>query len=134
MFEKIHADSLEAHAYTAGFLDGEGCFLIGSTSITVKVGHTHLPSLHRLERLYGGQVLPRSGTKKPAYTWAVHGRTASRLLVLILPFLYEKKPQAELMLEFYQTIGPRGGKILEAVQEHRRKLKESVSEYKRRTY
>jgi hypothetical protein len=88
-------------AWAAGFIDGEGCFRY-STTPRLTVENTHLPSLLFLKRMFGvGTVSKRKGLRggRQAYTWGVSGENCLTVTMALLPFLREKKPQAELLFE-----------------------------------
>lgn len=87
-------------AYLAGWLDGEGCFLYGTTP-RVSASNTYPPVLVRLSEVFGGAV---SKTKPSRYTahrtcwqWSVTGPNALRLVEALLPYLREKRDQASLL-------------------------------------
>lgn len=91
-------------AYIAGFVDGEGCVQIsknGSLSLSIiNTAHQTLTFIKRV--LNCGSVAPRKQkVNKPQYVFRVYGTSAAEVLTALLPYLIEKRPQAELALEFF---------------------------------
>lgn len=92
-------------AYFAGFLDGEGCFAYyGSPRLTAV--NTYLPVLKELQVAFGGTWMMRATRKstdhRTCYSWSVHGDTAVKTISALLPYLREKRGQAQLVLEIPQ--------------------------------
>lgn len=100
-------------AYTAGFLDGEGCIRINKrlpknnrsmsynlfVSITQKDGEI----MDWLQGNFGGTILLNNKRKKSwIYEWRITEVKAFNFLKEILPFLKYKKKQAEIALQFQQ--------------------------------
>jgi hypothetical protein len=114
--------------YAAGFLDGEGCFLIAGGSDgyggtpRVSVRNTYLPILEAFATTYGGTVRQDSPSvykkNRTTFCWTVYGQRALDVVDSVLPYLHEKKPQAELLREFRRW---QGGS--EAARQVRLKLK-----------
>lgn len=117
------------HAYVAGFIDGEGCFIL-SHSITLKVSHTHFRTLKHLQSLFGGTIREHNhiSHKKQAWTWGLNGKDAIDCILAIRPFLIEKRSQADKCLEYWKTFGPRGRKLTSEILKIRQNLKETLRE------
>jgi len=103
-------------AYWAGFLDGEGCFRIdggqqphhGTTKI--RVANCYLPVLEEFQE-FVKQItgttgsIRRNGRRqsvKHRLAWQLlfSGKTCRRVVREVLPFLKEKKTQADLLLKW----------------------------------
>lgn len=89
-------------AYFAGFVDGEGCFGYYTTP-RVAVTNTYLPVLKELQAAFGGTWSLR-GNRSPdvhrtCYAWVITGGHALNAVALLLPYLREKRPQAQLLLD-----------------------------------
>lgn len=96
----------EVRAYAAGYVDGEG-----------SICWTHLPILalescnpnpmRWLAKHYGGKVLllkrKTSTTKRSVYRLVYSGKYCIALIVSILEFMIEKKPQAENLLRMWEA-------------------------------
>ena len=104
-------------AYVAGIVDGEGCITIGADHrkrnpdrpcwrLRVCVANTNEWLMHYLKFAFGGgiSVKQSGGRTRPCYEWTLHRGKAADFLVLILPYLKLKKPQAELAIKFQQGI------------------------------
>lgn len=96
-------------AYAAGFFDGEGSIGVYRANQTqVQISNTCRESLENFARMFGGKVIKVPGKHmedknpkwRPAYAWRVYGLRAGECLALLLPYLKEKRPQAELFLQF----------------------------------
>tara|TARA_R100000700_G_C3160029_1_gene136330 strand:- start:672 stop:992 length:321 start_codon:yes stop_codon:yes gene_type:complete len=79
-------------------MDGEGHFSGNKTTITVE--STSKTTIEELYRILGGKctVLKRkTNANRPVFRWRVHGDSARNVCSLLLPFLIEKKKQAEII-------------------------------------
>lgn len=86
--------------YVAGYLDGEGSFLYGS-SPEVAVTNCFPYTLYKLQESFGGTVLkrePHPVSNRTIYQWRVYGDHAVDLIKQVRPYLWEKLPQADLVL------------------------------------
>lgn len=104
---KFKSISQNEIAYLAGYTDGEGCISIadGST-IMVSVETCYPKIVHRYYQLFGGHFTrysKRSKNKRPSFRWRAYAKTAYLAIQTLLPFLREKKRQAELCLKYYTT-------------------------------
>lgn len=105
--------------WAAGFFDGEGCLQVSRTKhqgmrygiyhrLVASVRNTHLPSLERLQTLYGGAIYeaPRlySLGKKPCWDWRLNGRgPVGAFLRSIRLFSFTKREEVELGIEACQN-------------------------------
>jgi hypothetical protein len=120
----VQADAITS-AYAAGFLDGEGNISIGKScqarnreriyySLNVCVANTNLQVLQRLQKTYGGTICKRKDyrhlNRKDGYRWRVTSWDAVAFLKELLPFLIVKRQQAELALQFQQTVRHTGNR------------------------
>lgn len=112
--ESIKVDDTEL-AYFAGFLDGEGTFLIHRAhdryyKSRISCGNTYLMVLERLKRIFGGSIIKRpiQPNRKPFFVWYVDGHRASDVAKQLLPFLREKKLQAEIIIDYEASRYRRG--------------------------
>lgn len=104
-------------AWLAGFVDGEGCFLITPATSSYK-GRKYLHAVFMLsntdKRLIDrcieitGLGKARSRSTKPecknAYEWRITGEDVSNFAELLLPYLVSKHEQAELAIVFRETM------------------------------
>lgn len=112
-------------AYFAGFIDGEGCICCGFNDFPMlKVSHTYRYILEELQGFFGGSIKPHfdPSHKRPAWIWRIGSDVARDALILLLPFLKEKRRQAEIALEILSTKGVRGKKVKPEIREIRDKL------------
>ncbi|WP_029083382.1 LAGLIDADG family homing endonuclease [Bradyrhizobium sp. th.b2] len=122
-------------AYAAGYLDGEGCFTVGDNwRIFVTCTNTCREAIEWLRDVFGGTVSGPSKVSKanwrPTFQWKITARQAATFIEALLPYLREKKPQAELLLQLQATMGS-GGRVPPEVLAQRQALKEKVKELKR---
>lgn len=100
-------------AWAAGFADGEGCFQLytqkeGSGWLTPRfyVTNTHIQSVYRFRDIVKcGTIIPvkrRSKKWKDAVTLETTGDSALKVCHLLVNFLFTKRRQAEIILEFSQ--------------------------------
>ena len=87
-------------SYVAGYVDGEGCIRWNNTTPELSIANTFPYTLYKLSSLYGGKVThyPAVAPKRSYYRWRVFGDTAVSLLQEILPYLWEKRAQADLAI------------------------------------
>lgn len=90
-------------AYVAGYIDGEGCLDAGSNGGTarVQISNTFPGVLKDIAEVFGGKVRSRPGWKvrhRANHYYLIHGEPAKTLCRLLLPYLREKRYQAELLL------------------------------------
>ncbi len=91
--------------YLAGVVDGEGCLLWdGGTRLVVN--NTFPPMLEELQEAFGGTI-SQMGSKKEAhhrtcFQWRLSGENARAAIRQLIPYLVEKKPQAQLLLLIWE--------------------------------
>lgn len=94
-------------AYLAGYTDGEGCItIVNGRTLMVGIETCYPKVVHRYYQLFGGHFSRYDREKKahrPAFRWRAFSETAYMVIQTLLPFLREKKRQAELCLKFYNT-------------------------------
>ena len=97
--------------YVAGYMDGEGCIRAvlakngkNAAGLHVFITNTYLPILQDFERQFGGKTSLRNISNKnhkSQYQWRISNRKDIKsFLSKILPYLREKRAQAELALEY----------------------------------
>jgi hypothetical protein len=91
-------------AYFAGYLEGEGCFTVNSRSPRVCVGTTYPGAILRLHEAFGGGTSDRPRNEprcRPQFEWYIYGQKAIDVCKQLMPYLDEKRPQAEAMIAWY---------------------------------
>ena len=106
-------------SYLAGLFDGEGCILVYKAKskqqyhARLQVMITYYPTLLDFQRYFGGNLSKAGNNGKQVYSWYVEG-TSNVLMICksLLPYLREKKVQAEVMIEYCEKFPNKGnGKI-----------------------
>lgn len=105
--------TIQDRAWTAGVIDGEGCITVVKTDkkrrrhpqyyLRVNVAMVHLPTLQKVQTLFGGTIYcKRSADKKhrTAWIWSCGSQEAATLLKAIAPFSLTKKSEVDLALLF----------------------------------
>jgi len=97
MKKRVHAHvtAQMSPAYTAGFLDADGCLSIGC-GITISAVQKYPAILYALAEVYKGSVAQEKRASA-GWQWRVHGDSARHCLTETLPFFVGKRPQAELL-------------------------------------
>lgn len=93
-------------AYVAGFVDGEGCFTLSNHgAITLSIINTSKTALLFVQEvLEVGTVTPRKQrVNKNQYLYRAYGANCIGIINKLLPYLIEKKEQAEVLLEYHST-------------------------------
>jgi hypothetical protein len=108
----------EELAYAAGFFDGEGSIGVYSYrkdqtnngggkygSMSISISQRKRETLDWLVDRFGGSVY-LNGTHKPnpIYQWRLNAKQGADFLRAILPWLRDKRDQAELALKFAETV------------------------------
>ena len=104
-------------AYLAGFFDGEGCVSISKAqpknhripkyAMNVAVVQKGIKMLAGFQELTGIGNIYETKQAYSGYSWQFSGNTAKEFLVAILPYLINKKQQAELAIEFAEKYNRR---------------------------
>ncbi|MCK4782097.1 hypothetical protein KAS79_04235 [Candidatus Parcubacteria bacterium] len=105
-------------AYLAGIIDGEGCIQLSKSmnnnrrytpysyfsTITVEMGCKDVPEW--ILKRFGGSLRSRirKNRRLTMWTWQVSNGFSEELVNHLLPFLVQKKREAELFIEFRKTI------------------------------
>ena len=127
-------DRTHRYAYAAGLVDGDGCIVIkggkarkGYFGLFVLVTLVEPlnnvggipPALQFLQDTFGGVIgkpskaMTKHGIRRrPCRQWYVGWQTAELMLTAILPYLIEKKEQAEVALEYRRVAMGRGKRAL----------------------
>ncbi len=95
--------------YVSGVVDGDGMIYLKADSIfpRISVGQKYAAICNALKKQYGGSVHYREAKGFSSYNWDLVGhQDAQRVIREILPFLIEKKTQAELVLSMLDTDSP----------------------------
>ena len=100
-------------AYVAGIIDGEGCIRTNNNIskqpvIRVHVTNTRLDLILKLKEWFGGYTWINETHKynpkaKASHIWEVSAKQAASFLTAILPYLFLKREQAELVLALQAT-------------------------------
>lgn len=107
----------EQMAYTAGLIDGEGCFSLqksgGTYRTTIQVQMTNQNVTRWLHEQYGGHFghTAPTGNCEEMYSWVLASKPKIAFLIpFILPYLRVKSVPATILLEFCQrfNIGKSG--------------------------
>lgn len=90
-------------AYAAGFFDGEGCISISKNgAVDIRVTNTAKNVLIKLQSIFGGSITNRTQkANKTQYAYSFYGENAIEFIKLIRPYLIDKLPQADAILEYY---------------------------------
>jgi hypothetical protein len=98
--EEVPAEVL---GYAAGFIDGEGCISISKNGAAdVRVVNTAKHVLVYLQKYFGGSITTRTQrVNKTQYAYSLYGQEAIDFLNKIVPYLIDKKPQAETLIEYF---------------------------------
>lgn len=127
--------SVENLAYLAGIIDGEGSIGFEHLAPRAKrpksyyvcrltVINTNKDIIDRLKQTFKGTSDIRKPIKnrKVCYRWYVLGNDLEIAIKSLLPYLCIKRKQAELVLEYRQTVRANGWLITDEVAEARKQL------------
>lgn len=111
-------------AYTAGFIEADGCFHT-QNSVSLRITNKYVPILLLFKSWWGGNVRSK-GQPLNCYDWNLHSSKAEELTIRLLPYLNMKKREAELLIEYQQTIGGRGTRVSEDLLLKRENIKNEI--------
>lgn len=126
----------EQWAWLAGIIDGEGAIGLGTEAeqqVNLQVSMTHQATIERLREItnvgYIVAWLPKGPTKsktyKKAYKWQCKSRDAVAVLRLCLPWLYTKKEEALIAIE-YMNMNPERKRIPASISARRMALRKKL--------
>ena len=101
-------------AYTAGYIDGDGCFYIGKNIKPIKYRRALIVSSSDkticdfFKNEFGGNCSYnkksiRFPTHKPIAQWYIQGESSEKLTESLVPYLIEKKSDAQKFLKFFDA-------------------------------
>jgi len=131
--------------YLAAIIDGEGSIGVElSSPCTIKrngkevwqrkknyyicrvaVINTNTGLLDWIKENFKGSISTHNkgaANRKPCYRWQLFGKDQKAFLEKIIPFLFIKKKQAELVLKLRNTVGKTGRLLTDEVLEKRRQI------------
>lgn len=114
-------------AYTAGFIEADGCFQITSSGVGIRVTNNHRKTLERFMEWYGGAITKHGGDNQ-SNNWNLHGPKAVELARELLPFLMMKQESCRYIIEYGETVGVRGKRITEETRAMRAHIKSRLKE------
>ena len=87
-------------AYLAGYLDADGCVRFSTGSPRVEITSVFPWILEEYQMKWGGSLRTlTSPNERQLWRWTACGDKAEKCLIDLLPFLYVKKAQAQLILQ-----------------------------------
>lgn len=99
-------------AYLAGLFDGEGSIVIRKANrklggcgygLAIMLGVNYKKVIYKIQESFGGSIAIAKSSAQ--YQWYCCGAKAGDILKLMLPYLEEKKEQAELALDYLSIFG-----------------------------
>ena len=114
-------------AWSGGLIDGEGCISVHKNTIKLDVQSTSRITIETLFGLFGGTCAVESRKTKSGRTvfrWSIYGQNAKQCLQGLLPYMVEKKKQAQLAVSFYSF--PHHSAMRESIERRIKTLKRVV--------
>jgi hypothetical protein len=125
-------------SYCAGYFDGEGCIWIDnrirSPQLRISVVSGDIDSLKIFARLFGGNVFPvtSKSSRVNIFRWSQDNSFAVKCLEKMLPFMYAKREQAQMVVSSGWPIFARGSILPMQEVARRLNLRSELKEAKRR--
>lgn len=112
-------------AWAAGFFDGEGYIIIQKRKVKrgdkvyighylrIGINHVRPEPLEKFQKIFGGSLRFDENSilhckdgynRKPRYCWTASTKNAAECLKEMMPYLVNKTKEAEIALDFSQTI------------------------------
>ena len=129
-------------AYAAGFFDGEGSVgvywykSVQRFRCVLAVSNTDLNIIEWFRQHWGGSTIKHKSARqhKQCYLWSCNSRPKmAEFLHDVLPYLREKRPQAELALRYFETTCAPGQRMTDEVRAHRHDIVARMKELKHAT-
>lgn len=104
----------EELAYLAGFIDGEGYIGISKNSsygeLQISITNTNEDIIRLIAKWFKGSVrlVEKKENHKDCWRFGVYSEDAVTLLKAVYPYLFVKREQAYIGLEFQKLIGKKG--------------------------
>ncbi len=114
-------------AWSGGLVDGEGCIGIHGGTLKLDVQSTSRITIETLFKVLGGNCSVESRRTKmgrPVFRWNLYGQNARLCLIKIIPYMVEKKRQAQLAVSFYNF--PSNSAMRESISRRLKTLKRVV--------
>ena len=141
--------------YVAGLFDGEGCISLvkqrrtnsplPSYTMRVVISMTHKPIIKLLQAQFGGNYHERKGANSKtrnsfSLMWA--NQQAGTILQILIPHLILKRAEAEVALEYVQTLSQMGTSFwrgataaeIQVLQDKREVVRQRLAAMKRVEY
>lgn len=107
--------------YLAGFIDADGCVVIGNGTINIRACNKNVPLLLEMQKVFGGKLANASG-ETGVYNLRWYGDEALKLADLIEDHLILKKEELLIMREYAETRGARGRHTSYEIKQRRKEL------------
>jgi hypothetical protein len=117
-------------SYAAGFIEADGCFHITNSGVGIRVANRNTWVLRWFEHTFGGSINSKV-TPTNCWEWNLFGPAAKDLCKELLPHLKFKYNEAITLINFQDTVGPRGRKVNEATKEIRSMLRARLKEHRK---
>lgn len=95
-------------AYLAGYMDADGCIRSDKGHPQITVTSCFPGILKVYQQWFGGSIYsakPRNPKARPGWRWQATGDTGMQVVQALLPYLLEKRPQAEILIRM-RGMGP----------------------------
>lgn len=135
----------DAIVYMASMIDGEGSISIDVQSpnktrkyhyysIRMNVINTNFPLMEWIQKNFGGDVYMNKliPNRKQVYKWSIYSRKAAEILQACLPYMIVKKPHAEILIDFMDSMGVTGWHVPEEIRLYRQALYFKIRELNKR--
>lgn len=113
------------YAYTAGFVEADGCFHITNSGAGIRITNKCIPVLQSFKDNFGGSISSKV-IPTGCFEWNLYGEKAVDLINKLKPYLRMKNNEADILIKFSQTIGPRGKVVLKETKELRDLLRQDL--------
>lgn len=116
--------SLKDIYWSAGFLEGEGCFIKGSGVAAVAAAQVQKEPLERLKKCFGGSMsLQKQGSNpksSPIWRWQLLGEKGIGLMMTVYPIMSPKrKAKIEKVIKAWKASAIAPGKRTQCPKGHK---------------
>lgn len=114
-------------AYLAAFIDGEGSIAMCQNGPRLVISNTHLPTMEWIKESLGcGYLTPNGKGLRQCYNLNFGSNAIRAILPKVIPYLKIKCERSKVLLEYLDTVVPRGGTYHTSFQDLRAQVKERM--------
>lgn len=113
--------------YLAGFIDADGCIVIGQGNVNIRVCQKNVTLLKKIQKHFGGTISCTNSTRG-VHNLRWYGDDAIKLGNIVAPYLILKRKELDIMYKYADTRGVRGKHTSECTKAARKNLEQQMKD------